>query len=207
MNQMKDLVGRLASLPITTLINNVGGTPILPPHLRNFSTYTPSEVDASINMNSRFMSQLTLQLLPILCSNEPSLIINLSSGGKFGLPGLVMYSATKAFVSGFSKALAREAKAFGFPLDVISIIPGDVHSQGNNKALTASSPTSRQFAKVLFDLTPRAVDRGMLEFSPWFTHTLGIGLLSLMPEWLMFRSVLKGYEDKRKAHADAAKTE
>ena len=199
------LVQSINTLPITVLINNVGGMPIPQPRIRPFNDFTAAGVDATINMNARFMSQLTLALLPTLCSNCPSLILNLSSGGKLGLPGLVMYSATKSFVSAFSKALAREAKAFGLQLNVLSVVPGDTHSQANNKALMAGSPTSRQLAKVLMDVAPRAASRGMLEFSPYFMHAVPLAVVEWMPEWLLFSSVLKGYEDKRKAYEEDAK--
>jgi len=55
-------------------------------------------------------------------------IINISSGaGLFGIPGLAVYSATKAGVIAFSQALSGELVQAG--IDVIAITPGSVETE------------------------------------------------------------------------------
>jgi 17beta-estradiol 17-dehydrogenase / very-long-chain 3-oxoacyl-CoA reductase len=57
--EMATVVQSIANLPVTILVNNIGGIPIKLPAFRVLATYSTEDVDAIINMNSRFMARLT----------------------------------------------------------------------------------------------------------------------------------------------------
>ena len=99
-------IGLISKLPITILVNNVGGIPDRPPPLRTLDEHTEEGIDSTINLNARFMAQLTRRMIPILARNGPSLMINISSAGQLGMPGLAAYSGAKGLVASLSKAVA-----------------------------------------------------------------------------------------------------
>jgi len=47
-----------------------------------------NEVDAHVDLNARFMARLTTLLLPVLTRQDRSLILNLSSPARMGMPWL-----------------------------------------------------------------------------------------------------------------------
>ena len=65
---------------------------------KTLEEHTAKEVDAVIDVNLRFTTQLTRALLPTLQRDEPSLIINIESISEGGMPWLSDYSPTKAHV-------------------------------------------------------------------------------------------------------------
>ena len=197
----------VSELPITILINCVGGVPIAQPTIRNFATLSADEIDDSINMNNRFMAQFTKFMLPILTKNSPSLMLNFSSVGKLGFPGVALYCGTKGFISSFSKALAHEANADSKAIDILSITPGDTRTQCNNEGLTPGSPDGRALAKALLDTAPRAIARNMLELNPYWQHAIQFNLLEMMPRWLFDKAAHGGFRQKRRAYEKALKGE
>jgi 17beta-estradiol 17-dehydrogenase / very-long-chain 3-oxoacyl-CoA reductase len=98
---------------VTMLVNNVGvesGDP------EPFEEKTSSNLDKIIDINIRFGSHLTKELLPTLLSNCKSknmkcAIVNLSSvASVLQVPLLSSYSGSKAFNQVFSNALAKELR-------------------------------------------------------------------------------------------------
>ncbi|KAK2778788.1 short-chain dehydrogenase [Colletotrichum kahawae] len=110
-------------LQLSILVNNVGSNPVAHPPFRPLASYSAHDIDAVINLNSRFMARLTAVVLPILskrdhqdktsdeAESQRSLILNIASGGMYGSPWLVIYGATKAFNWAFSNSLAMELEA------------------------------------------------------------------------------------------------
>jgi 17beta-estradiol 17-dehydrogenase / very-long-chain 3-oxoacyl-CoA reductase len=201
--EIEDLVTTLQHLPITILINNVGGAPIPAPIFRPFTEYPAPAIDDHFNLNARFMSHLTRLLLPYLSRNaQPrSLILNISSAAREGMPLLSVYSATKAYVSAFSHALSRELKALKEPVDCLAIVPGDVASDGNSAGVTPGSPTAGEYARCVLERVDGAVAQGRLEISPNWKHALQIGLLSYLPEFLSGAELVKVMYLKKDAWA------
>jgi 17beta-estradiol 17-dehydrogenase / very-long-chain 3-oxoacyl-CoA reductase len=199
-----DLETALASvskLPISILVNNIGSLPVNPPHFRHLWEYSAEELDNTISLNNRFMVQITRIMMPVLTANKrPSLIVNLSSGGRIGLPWLAIYCATKAFCSSFSRSIDRDAKAAGYAVDSIAIIPGDVHSQGNSEALHWGAPMAIDFAGMAVNRIDTAVSRGMLEIFPFWLHELEMAVLELLPESIKQKALSEGMAAKRDAY-------
>jgi 17beta-estradiol 17-dehydrogenase / very-long-chain 3-oxoacyl-CoA reductase len=71
-SDIEHLVDCIKDLPITILINNVGGSPIETPNFRPFKEYNVQGIDKHIDLNSRFMTHLTLLMIPLLTKNAQS---------------------------------------------------------------------------------------------------------------------------------------
>ena len=181
----------IKDLQLTILINNVGGNPSRPPGFPALHEATGEEVDATVNMNARFMAQVSRILLPTLSRNSPAIILNLSSGAMIGLPWLVMYSGTKSFATAFSAAVAREQLAVNpnAPVDCIAIVAGNVKSEGNAAASPKGTPESREFAGWVCDRLECAVSRGMKAISPFWLHDLQARMVDFLPGWMVERAL------------------
>jgi 17beta-estradiol 17-dehydrogenase / very-long-chain 3-oxoacyl-CoA reductase len=208
--QMTAAISSISNLQISILVNNVGGNPITLPAFRLLSTYTCSDVDSVINQNARFMARLTALMLPLLTRKgegkvggerkQRSLILNMSSAGLVGLPYLVMYSATKAFNLSFSIGLARELSS---PLetqhiDVLAIIPGEVHSQGNSHGVSSAEPTWIEFGECIVQKTDAAIRQGRRELRPWMMHDVKDWIFGVLSEGKKTRElgvVMRGKRD------------
>ncbi len=111
------LVGKVeADLgPVTVLINNAG------PITRNLLISMPAEEwFATINAHLSAAFFCSRRVLPEMMKARYGRIINVSSiAGVRGTPGMVHYSAAKAGLIGFSKALAREMGSKGITCNTL----------------------------------------------------------------------------------------
>lgn len=171
-------------IPLTVLVNNVGGNPA---HTKTFDPlvdYTADDLTAVVDMNATFPVQMTRAVLPILINNKPSLVINMTSAvgtQSSTIPYLVTYSAGKAFDRQFSRVLRMEMVATGHPeVDVISVIAARVQSAGMRVPTSIFTPSSRQFAASAL----RLAGSGRDEVVGWWSHSLQLWSLSLLPEWV-----------------------
>lgn len=199
-DQINSAVDSISHLPISILVNNVGGISVVGrPLLQPLSTFTLDEVDAHVDLNSRFMARLTTVLLPVLKRQERSLILNLSSPARIGFPWLVMYSATKAFNYAFSAALARELThdPSTAHIDCLAVIPGDTHSQSNDTA-RGSSMNSDEFGAALVDIVDTAITRRYVEVSPYWLVDLQLAIMQLvLPERVAVYFATEELRDKK----------
>jgi len=203
--EMNAAVRSIAHLPVSILVNNVGGNPVELPAFRAMTTYSSEEVDAVINMNARFMARFTALMLPILSRKsrptERSLILNSSSGGMVGVPWLVMYGATKAFNWAFSCGLARElgSNPETNHIDCLAIIPGEVRSQGNCEGVPDSEPRWDHFGQYIVDKVDNALSRGQRELSPFMMHDIKNRILAVLPEGMKTAALNDVLSKKRDA--------
>ena len=189
-------MSKVQHLDITILVNNVGGFPPRFTNLKAFTEYTLDDIDYMVYVNARFLPRITRLAVPVLARNCPGLILNISSGGQIGVPYMVMYSATKGAVTSFSKALAREMKAEGMPIDVLAVIPGDVQSKSQPIPTAWNVPSSRAFAQATLDRIGSAVDRGMLELIPYWPHAILLSIMGIMPERLRQLALVRAMKEK-----------
>jgi 17beta-estradiol 17-dehydrogenase / very-long-chain 3-oxoacyl-CoA reductase len=131
------IVAKTISVPgkLTVLINCVGGittNPIFTP----LDKLSGADIDTNIAINARFPTRLTAALLPVLKANSPSLIINAGSyAGILGLPYIATYTATKAYIHTFTRALRAELECDGFhDVEVIGSLIGDTSTSRNDAA-------------------------------------------------------------------------
>lgn len=89
---------------------------------------TDEDYERIIHLNQTAVVQVTKGLLPALRNAEQSAIINTVSisARTGGSPGSAIYSAAKAFVSTYSKALARELAPDNIRVNAIS--PGTIET-------------------------------------------------------------------------------
>jgi 17beta-estradiol 17-dehydrogenase / very-long-chain 3-oxoacyl-CoA reductase len=190
-DDMQNLVLSLKSLRVSILVNNVGGLPPMESEFRPLSEYSTNDIEGTINLNCRFATHLTSLLLPDLARNGPSLIINMSSGGKVGLPYQVIYCATKAFVASFTSALAIELKCEGKPIEVIAFTPGTVKTGGVPLPVSFTVASVETFVKAAL----AKVGCGLPVVAGYWVHAMQIVMLNSLPEWMRQKSlanVIKG---------------
>jgi len=190
-------------LNISVLINNVGGLgDIFTESFKPFHKYTPQELDSVLAINNRFMVYLTSIMLPVLGRSPRSLIINIGSMAESGTPYQTLYSGTKCFIAGFSKALDWELKAEGFNIDVTDIVSGEVRTQGHKAQLRWQIPTSEKFARAV--LNKVGPGRGR-HFIPYWPHRLLLWMLENLPENTVRQAVIENM-NKMRDHFDGKKT-
>jgi 17beta-estradiol 17-dehydrogenase / very-long-chain 3-oxoacyl-CoA reductase len=93
-----------------------------------------------------------------------------------------MYSGAKGFVTSFSKALAREMKMEGLPVEVVALTLGDVYSGTNTTPLSWKTPSSRVFARATLDRIGRAAGDIPHVLTPYWAHALTLGSFDYLPE-------------------------
>ncbi|KAK9323944.1 hypothetical protein V1517DRAFT_257106 [Lipomyces orientalis] len=159
---------------LTVLINNVGGMGMMMPcPYINLQDFTFQDMQTVLNVNATFSAHITRVLLPLLLKNQPSLIINISSTTKFGIPWLAPYVGTKAFAIGFGDSLSAEMRAEKHDVEVLGVIVGPVQSASNPMTTDFFTPSSRAMASAVLD----RVGCGELSVFGYWTHRLqGIAL-------------------------------
>ena len=98
---------RAGSAPIDVLVNNAGTDRFA------FFVNTDEELwDLVLGVNLRGVLAVTHAVLPAMQERRGGSIVNVASeAGRVGSQGSAVYSAAKAGVIGFTKAIAREARA------------------------------------------------------------------------------------------------
>jgi NAD(P)-dependent dehydrogenase (short-subunit alcohol dehydrogenase family) len=135
-NAVKAALAKFGRIDI--LVNNAGAS--TPP--KPFVQKTEAEWDPDIDINLRSVLICTKAVLPQMLERKSGGIINISSGvGTMGLANSSIYSAAKAGVMAFTKALAKEVIASGVHVNSVSPGLGDTGFLRSSKVLkTAETP-------------------------------------------------------------------
>lgn len=199
-SDIEKLVNDVKDLPITILVNNVGGVPMAHPKLRAFVDHDEGGIDGQINLNDRFMTHLTRIMVSHLKANAAprSLILSLSSGARMGIPYVSVYTATKAYNYALSTSLSREFTHLGYPIDVLAILPGEVLSDGNRAGMN-NALLAHDFAGHIVNRVDEAVSRSMLALVPYWKHALQMEAMEYLPEGMLRRELAKIIEVKIEA--------
>ena len=129
---------------IDLLVNNCGIS-----QQKLFDTITEQEWDNMINMNLKTVFNCSKQVVPIMLKKHRGNIINISSvWGLVGASCEVHYSASKAAIIGFTKALAKELGPSNIRVNCVA--PGvietnmlDEFSESDLQDLTSQTPLTR----------------------------------------------------------------
>ena len=195
--QIEELAASLNELHLTVLINNVGGGVTVAP----LEDTTSDDVDAIMNLNARFPTQLTKALLPKLTrTNAPTQIMNIGSTGDFCVPYATVYGGSKGFNMTWSSSLAMELKSEGKNVEVLAISVGRVTDVSHHKKdASFFTPSARTMAKAAL----QRVGCGRPVVVGYVGHALQKFLVGLLPFSITSRAVtslMKGVwkENQRK---------
>jgi len=183
---------------LTALVNNLGWT-----H-KHASVWeqTPEEIDEVIMVDMRFMTQMTRATLPHLMKNEPALIINVSGLARsYPSPTMAVHSGSKAFIMGFSRALALELKLAKKDVECIGVDVHHVSTNSNPAPTDLMTPTAEVEGKAIVGV----VGCGKLVVTAYWPHELVTWILTVVPNWVMDGVVTNAMVLKLKESADADK--
>lgn len=111
---------------VRVLVNNAGLSLV-----GLFQCLEATEIHKLLNVNLTNAMQLTAELLPLMVNSKAGNIINISSvWGVTGGSCEVHYSATKAGLIGFTKALSKEVGASGIRVNCVA--PGFIETAMNS---------------------------------------------------------------------------
>lgn len=131
---------------IDVLVNNAGGFV-----RRELLTLAPDElVDQVFNLNARSIMACCRRVIPLMRAQGSGNIINVTSQAARtgGSTGSGLYSASKAFVSTYTRALAKELAAEGIRVNAVApgVIDTRIHAQTSAQTiaqLIAAIPMQR----------------------------------------------------------------
>ncbi|CAM2008373.1 SDR family NAD(P)-dependent oxidoreductase [Acanthopleuribacter pedis] len=173
----------VADLPITVLVNNAGFGKTGPFNGEDFAVY-----QRMVTLNILFLSELTYQLLPRLREAAGGArILNVGSiAGYQGVPNMVVYSATKAYVNHFSEGLHWELS--DTKVRVTNLAPGKTESE----FFDVASMRGTQFARTgvlsaerVANLAVKAMVAGKRNVITGWDNRLNVFALRFSPRWLV----------------------
>jgi uncharacterized protein len=156
----------------------------------------------SLNMNS--LVQLTHFALPVLKKHSgKSYILNVSSSAAYqAVPYLGVYSASKAFVLSFTRAIRQELK--GSNVSVTCLSPGAVETHfmersGMDKVEKIVKQAKKVEMKpdVVAEFGIEAMLSGKAEVIPGFVNKAGVVLVKLLPKDVIESAVRKIYSSEK----------
>lgn len=152
---------QLNGLDIGVLVNNVGVSYSYPEF---FDVFAQNEKTVSdmINCNITSVTKMTAIVLPAMVEKRKGVIINNASGsGRIPAPLLTVYSASKAYVDFFSRALNTEYKSKG--IIVQSLCPYFVSTKLSALRRNFMTPTPNEFvSSALTTVNSQPVTNGCL---------------------------------------------
>ena len=179
---------RQSQINLKILVNNVGGTGGSFSAFDKMADRDPEAIKTAIDVNATFPAAVTHALLPVLETQQPSLIINIGSVVAIVPPPyLGLYAGSKAFNLAWSQSLWTEMLAEKKNIEIMGVVVGRVisaHAQGKRKD-TLFDPSARNFAKSAL----QKVGCGLPTITAHWSHDLQISALNLAPAWVT-RSIL-----------------
>ncbi|XP_075876587.1 hydroxysteroid (20-beta) dehydrogenase 2 [Nelusetta ayraudi] len=175
----------LQGLEIGILVNNVGMM-----YSENVSYFlevpnAEQKITQIVNCNMLSVPQMTRLVLPHMVKRGRGLVVNISSAtGNHPQPLLSLYSATKIFVTFFSRCLHAEYKSKGIIIQCVA--PVVVSTNMTNMRASCLVKSSAQFAREALNTVGYSSHT-----SGCLSHALQNALMTLLlPDWLRMSSVL-----------------
>jgi NAD(P)-dependent dehydrogenase (short-subunit alcohol dehydrogenase family) len=115
---------------IDILVNNAGIN-----QKKNFTAVTDEEFQNIMLTNVNAVFSLSREVVKVMEKQGSGSIINISSmAAKYGLPGVIAYSASKNAIEGMTKAMATELSGKGIRVNAIA--PGFISTDMTAKAMS-----------------------------------------------------------------------
>ncbi|KFY00629.1 hypothetical protein O988_03203 [Pseudogymnoascus sp. VKM F-3808] len=173
---------------VTLLINNVGMGHNLDTDFRPFTSQAPPSIDTLLNTNISFMTHLTQIMLPTLAESTPALIINIGSLAELAMPYIAVYSATKAYISAFTKALDAEMHAENLDIKVECMLFGDIDTPVHPMKQSLAVLGAEDAARCILDRGGSMGSWGLPPVgAPYWFHGLLLWLCQIQP-WSVLRA-------------------
>jgi 2-hydroxycyclohexanecarboxyl-CoA dehydrogenase len=133
--------------PIDVLVNNAGTDRF------SFFVNTDEQLwDLVLGVNLRGVLAVTHAVLPGMLERRSGAIVNVASeAGRVGSQGSVVYSAAKAGVIGFTKAIARESARYRVRCNAVA--PGPIETPLLNSAPAMLGELGERLKKAMVDAT------------------------------------------------------
>ncbi|XP_077985323.1 very-long-chain 3-oxoacyl-CoA reductase-like [Glandiceps talaboti] len=180
----------LEGLQIGVLVNNVGINVSYAEYFLDIPDVDKFISDI-IAVNILAVTKMTRIVLPQMVQRKKGLIINISStSAKLPVPLLSVYSATKAYMDFFTRALNVEYQTKGIIMQ--SVLPALVSTKMSNMRPSFFVPSGSDYAR-------QAVMTVGLESRSdgYITHHLQGLLIGLLPEWLNIKAMYYFMKDVR----------
>ena len=176
------IAASVADVPLTILVNNVGGTGVLSSNFKNFEDTTPAEMLGLFSVNMLFPLNLTRALLPRFQQQQgPTLVMNCGSAGYVGQPYIAAYSSTKGALHSWTRALAAEQRAAGSKVEVFEVVIGPTYTQQLAKDKNFSPGLFMPSADVMAHAAIARAGQGHLSVYGYFWHNVQSFALHLVP--------------------------
>jgi len=133
--------------PVDVLVNNAGAD-----RLAFFVETDERDWDAVLGVNLRGVIACTHAVLPGMLERRQGVIVNVASeAGRVGAIAGAVYSAAKAGVIGFTKAVAREGARLGVRCNAVA--PGPIETPLLNGAAADYGPMGARLKQGMIDAT------------------------------------------------------
>jgi 17beta-estradiol 17-dehydrogenase / very-long-chain 3-oxoacyl-CoA reductase len=171
----------LAELDIAVLVNNVAV--FYENYPTPFLNGTLEEMNDIISVNCGTATFLTAMVLPAMLAKGKGAIVNVSSVAGNGMPGITVYSSTKAFLTCFSNCLREEYGDKG--ITVQNVEPGFVATNlVHLKHGTLLIPSAKAYGRAAVPTLGRTdTTSGCL-----LHHIQGVAI-KCMPYWLYYKYI------------------
>ncbi|RZT15941.1 hypothetical protein EV589_4096 [Mycobacterium sp. BK558] len=141
----------------------------------------PETVTAQIQLNVLTVSELTAALLPAMVARRRGTVINVASTAAFQpVPHMAVYSATKAFVLAFTRALWAETRQSG--VRVLALCPGATDTEFFDTAGDAAAVGDRRSPAAVVDTALRAWTHNRPSVVDGRANAVLAGLAPRLPE-------------------------
>lgn len=180
---IETITAAVSDIPLTILVNNVGGTGPLSSNFKHFEDTTPKEIQELVSLNLLFPLQLTRAILPQLQRQaRPTLVLTCGSQSYVGQPYVAAYCSNKGAQHTWMRALSAEQAHVGSKVEVTEVIIGATYTQqfytDKNFAPGLFMPTAGTMARAII----ARVGLGHRSVYAYFWHNLQtFALYSLLP--------------------------